>query len=86
MRQGGPDMLGDGGGCFGGDSMGSNTPSPILLLLLWPGCVEVMAAAILWFIRCIEVVGVVTVFVWDMPPWSYPFMALVHEILVSIVL
>ena len=65
---------------LGVDSMGSNTPSLILLLLL---CVEVMAAAILWFIRCVEVVGVVTVFVRYMPPWSYPFMALVHEILVS---
>ena len=79
-------MLGDGGGCFGGDSMGLNTPSLILLLPLWPGRVEVMVVAILWFIRYVKVVGVVIIFVWDMPPQSYPFVALVHEILVSIVL
>ena len=80
-------MLGDSGSRFGGvDSMAQDTPSPMLLLPLWPGCVEVMVAAILWFIRCVEVVGVVTVFVRYMPPWSYPFVALVHKILVSIVL
>ena len=80
-------MLGDSGSRFGGvDSMAQDTPSPMLLLLLWPGRVEVMVAAILWFIKCIEVVGVVAVFVWYMPPQSYPFVALVHKILVSIVL
>ena len=66
--------------------MGLDTPSMILLLPLWPGHVEVMVAAILWFIRCIKVVGVVAVFVQDMPPQPYPFVASVHEILVSIVL
>ena len=66
--------------------MAQDTPSLMLLLLLWPGCVEVMAVAILWFIRCVEVVGVVTVFIRYMQPWSYPFVALVHKILVSIVL
>ena len=66
--------------------MAQDIPSLMLLLLLWPGCVEVMAVAILWFIRCVEVVGVVSVFVWYMPPWSYPFVALVHKILFSIVL
>ena len=51
-----------------------------------------MAAAILWFFGCIELVGVVLVvvvaiFVWYMPPLLYPFMALVyHIVLVSIVL
>ena len=80
-------MLGDSGGCFGGvDSMAQDTPSLMLLLPLWPGHAEVMVAAILWFIRCVEVVGVVTVFVRYMPPQSYPFVALVHKILVSIVL
>ena len=47
----------------------------MLLLLLWPGHVEVMAAAILWFIGCIKVVGVVLVVV----------VALVYQILVGIV-
>ena len=47
----------------------------MLLLLLWPGHVEVMVAAILWFIGHIEVVGVVLVVV----------VALVYQILVSIV-
>ena len=47
----------------------------MLLLLPWPGHVEVMAAAILWFIGHIQVVGVVLVVV----------VALVHQILVGIV-
>ena len=60
------------------------------LLLLWPGCVEVMVVAILWFIGCIELVGlvlvVVAIFVWYMLPLSYQFMALVYQLLASIVL
>ena len=47
----------------------------MLLLLPWPGHVEVMAVAILWFIGCIKVVGVVLVVV----------VALVYQILVGIV-
>ena len=48
-----------------------------------------MAAAILWFIgcvtSCVKVVGVVANIRLVYAPWSYPFAALVYEILVDIV-
>ena len=57
---------------LGVDSMGSGRPPPSLMLLLplWPGCVEVMAAAILcfFFFGHVEVMGVVAIFVRYMHP------------------
>ena len=51
------------------DSMGlGHPPSLMLLLPLWPGCVEEMVAAILWLFGHVKVVGVVAIFVRYMHP------------------
>ena len=54
---------------LGVDSMGLGCPPSLMLLLpLWPGRVEVMAAAILWFFGHVKVMGVVAIFVRYMHP------------------